>query len=153
MSKKTRRDPGHAELVHLLSPPQTLDTFHPYYRAVSNFSTNHPCYTAVFGFTFLCFFGKNVFFSNLQYYIMFYQNCPKNDFTSWNPILCHFFTKNKVVPLVFFRFLIKIHGLWILMKCEKNLRVLSCFLKKKDTKISIGKLTYWTILIKHDLVW
>ena len=65
------------------------------------------------GSTFLCFFEKNVTFLNLHCYIMFFQNCSKSRFTTWNPILCHFLTKTKVVPLGFFQILIKIHDFWI----------------------------------------
>ena len=48
------------------------------------------------------FFEKNVNFSNLPYYIMFSQNCSKSQFTTWNPIVCHFFNKNQGSTLRFF---------------------------------------------------
>ena len=54
------------------------------------------------GSTFLCFFEKNVTFLNLHCYIMFFQNCSKSRFTTWNPILCHFFNKNQGSTLRFF---------------------------------------------------
>ena len=112
-------------------PPQTLDTFHPYYRAV-------------FGFTFLCFFWKNLSFMNLPYYIMLYQNSQKIDFTSWNPILCHFFYKNQGSTLSFFQFFDQ--NSW-LMNFDENVKKTQgnyCVFWKKMTQngISISKIDF-----------
>ena len=54
------------------------------------------------GLTFLWFLRKNAKILNLHHYIMFYQNCSKSQFTTWNPILCHFFYKKQGSTLSFF---------------------------------------------------
>ena len=105
--------------------------------------------------TFLCFLEKNVTFLDIHYYISFIRIVQKSGFYHLKPHFVSFFLQKQGSTLSFFQILIKVNGLWILIKIwKKPIRVVPLFFEKKmkKTGFQLVKLTFWTILIKHDAV-
>ena len=97
---------------------------------------------------------KSIFFSIYCTKSCFIRIVQKVNFWNWNSILCHFFSKNTIVPLGFFHIFIKIHKPWILIKKLKKTKGTTLFFVKKMAYnwISTGKIDFLTILIKHDVI-
>ena len=123
-------------IISPLPPPQDWDSFHHYYRAVSNFYHESPLLHSRFCIHIFVFFWIPIFvffwkkteifwiYTTTQCFIKIVQ---KIDFTSWNTILWHFFKKKQGRTLRFFFYLIKIHDLWILMKMWKKTKGTTLF--------------------------
>ena len=123
-------------------------------ESFQTFGTNHHCYTAVFGLTFWCFFFLNLSILNLPYYHVWSKLSKKSILPAEIQFYVIFFTKTNILPLVFFQILINNHGFWIFMKIWKKPKDTTLFFEKKQEKLDfqVVKLTFRTILIKHEVV-